>query len=315
MIKLDFIRGHMGGNLIIILRGEQLPQGAELETAVKLLGPNYLCAQEAGILYATEKPGQIRVKIVEPTVPCYISACGGFTQVLGAALVETSWGSLYGLSGQSSPVEVLLHADCGPTAVSVEWAGGRATRVRTNMECFVQECYERGVGKMQIAGLAVIRVGKFLVINADEVRKILPAADFKVWDEKTRLFLDDVQKKFMQLTGEIEPNVSFYDWHPEHLGHLRVVYPHLFLENDVIEPSCGTGTVALGLALLEAGELKETEAKARGWFTLELETGGGIELGGPELTRLEMKISAGKVKSAVFSHSLVEITAVGQAHL
>lgn len=314
-MKLDFVRGHMGGNVIILLRGDQIPQGLELETAVKLLGPNYLYAHEAGILYPAEKPGQLKVKVAEPTVPCFISACGGFTQVLGAALVETSWGPLFDLEVDTSPVEVLLHTDCGPTMISVEQEKGKAKRVRTNMECFVEECYERGVHKMEFEGLEVMKSGKFLVINADQVRRILPAADFTQWSDKTRLFLDRVQRQFMKETGEVEPNVTLYDWHPAHQGHLRVVYPHLFIDDDVFEPSCGTGTVALGLALLAAGELEDLKKEPGSWLTLELESGGGLELGGPELTRLEMKIAADQVKSAVFSHSLVEITALGEVRL
>ena len=311
-MKLDFVRGHMGGNLIILLRGDQVPLGQELETAVKLMGPNYLYAHEAGILYPAGQPGQIEVKIAEPTVPCFISACGGFTQVLGAALVETPFGDLFGLDRGASPIEVLLHTDCGPTMISIEHDSGKAKRIKTGMECFVEECYERGVNKMSINNLEVLRAGKFLVINADRFRQILPEADFNGWNAKTRRAMVDIQDQFMKMTGEVEPNVAVYDWHPEHSGNLRVVFPH-YVRDDYFEPSCGTGSVALGLAVLAAGELETGKLSNNDWHILELESGGGNELGGPEITRLEMKISDNKAKSAVFSHSRVEITSVGEA--
>jgi hypothetical protein len=313
-MKLDFVRGHMGGNLIILLRGDQVPLGYELETAVKLMGPNYLYAHEAGILYPAGQPGQIEVKIAEPTVPCFISACGGFTQVLGAALVETPLGDLFGLDRETSPVEVLLHTDCGPTVISIERNSGKAKRIKTGMKCFVEECYERGVEKMVISNLELLRAGKFLIINADLFRQFLPEADFNGWNAKTRRAMVEIQDQFMKTTGEVEPNVAVYDWHPEHRGNLRVVFPH-YVRDDYFEPSCGTGSVALGLALLAAGELETAKMPDNDWYVLEIESGGGNELGGPELTRLEMKISGSKVKSAVFSHSRVEITSIGEARL
>ncbi|MBW6463684.1 MAG: hypothetical protein SCJ94_04235 [Bacillota bacterium] len=311
-MKLDFVRGHMGGNLIILLRGDQVPVGRELDAAVKLMGANYLYAHEAGILYSTEKPGQIEVKIAEPTVPCFISACGGFTQVLGAALIETDLGDLFGLNREISPAEVVLHTDCGPTALSIEFKDGKAVRIRTNMECFVTECYERGVGKMRINELEVLRAGKFLVINAESFRQVYQYADFNNWNGKTRKALLDIQDQFMSETGEIEPNVAVYDWQPERKGQMRVVFPH-YVQDEFFEPSCGTGSVALGLAALAADELKDITVGENGWLTLDIESGGGIELGGPDLTTLEMKIENNQVKSAVFSHSRVEITAVGEA--
>ncbi len=311
-MKLDFVRGHMGGNLIILLRGDQVPVGGELDAAVKLMGPNYLHAHEAGILYATGKPGQIEVKIAEPTVPCFISACGGFTQVLGAALIETGLGDLFGLDQNGATAEVVLHTDCGPTALSIEIEQGRASKIRTNMECFVTECYERGVGSMTINGLQVLRAGKFLVVNADLFRKHYSGADFNNWNAETRTALLDIQHQFMRETGEFEPNVAVYDWHPERKGHMRVVFPH-YVQDEFFEPSCGTGSVGLGLAVLAAGETGHIPVGENGWLTLQIESGGGIELGGPDLTTLEMKVEGGMVKSAVFSHSNVEITSVGEA--
>lgn len=311
-MKLDFVRGHMGGNLIILLRGDQVPVGRELDAAVKLMGANYLYAHEAGILYATGKPGQIEVKIAEPSVPCFISACGGFTQVLGAALIETDLGDLFGLNREASPAEVVLHTDCGPTALNIEFENEKAVRIRTNMECFVTECYEHGVGKMRINGFDVLRAGKFLVINADSFRQVHQSADFNNWNRETREALLDIQHQFMSETGEIEPNVAIYDWHPERKGQMRVVFPH-YVQDEFFEPSCGTGSVALGLAVLAAGELKHISAGENGWLTLDIESGGGIELGGPDLTTLEMKIENNQAKSAVFSHSRVEITSFGEA--
>jgi hypothetical protein len=311
-MKLDFVRGHMGGNLIILLRGEQIPAGTELETAVKLMGPNYLHAHEAGILYPGSRPGEIEVKIVEPSVPCFISACGGFTQVLGAALVETELGNYFGVDTNSNPVEAMLLTGCGPTELKIDTDGQKASMIKTDMDCFVRECYERGVGAYEYGELQYMRAGKFLVINTDLFEAAYPGLDFVSWDQKTRDILKAIQHDFMERTGEIEPNVAVYDWHPERSGDLRVVFPH-YVQDDFFEPSCGTGSIALGIAVLAAGELSHLNPAESGWLTLKIESGGGIELGGPDITVLEIKADAGSVKTAVFSHSRVEITAVGVA--
>ena len=312
-MKLDFVRGHMGGNLIILLRGDQVPAGRELEIAVKLMGPNYLYAHEVGILYPSGTPGQIEVKIAEPTVPCFISACGGFTQVLGAALIETELGALFGVEQSDLLTGVLLHTGCGPTRLTIETLNRKAVRIRTDMESFVAECYEHGVNEMICRGVKVMRAGKFLIINADNFKEIYPDADFNKWDRHTKDLLLDIQDQFMAETGEKEPNVAVYDWHPDHGGDLRVVFPH-YVRDDFFEPSCGTGSIALGLAILARGELEHlTEDNNR--VALNIESGGGTELGGPDFTTLEIEIDSGRVSSALFSHSRVEITAVGEARL
>ena len=313
-MRLDFVRGHMGGNLIILLRGDQIPIGRELETAVKLLGPDYLSAHEAGILYPTDQDGQIEVKIAEATLPSFISACGGLTQVLGAALIETELGKLFGVEQDLSSTEIMLHTDCGPVNLTVDVHESKALRIKTDMECFINESYDRGVGFLQHKGIEVMQAGKFLVINADRFKEVYPNVDFRRWDSKTRQSLLEIQHEFQEKTGEIEPNVAVYDWNPEYGGHLRVVFPHS-VETEYIEPSCGTGSVALGIAVLACGELdhfKDLSPDQSGQLLLNIESGGGIELGGPEITALEMKIDRGFVKSAAFSHSRVEITLWGR---
>ncbi|MBM4235361.1 MAG: hypothetical protein FJ152_02690 [Firmicutes bacterium] len=313
-MKLDFVRGHMGGNLIILMRGDQIPEGTELETAVKLMGPNYLHAHETGILYHGSKKGEIEVKIAEPSVPCFISACGGFTQVLGAALVETELGKYYGIDLSLNPVQTMLITGCGPTALEIVTDGKKALKIKTDMDCFVKECYERGVGALCYGELKYMRAGKFLVINADHFETAYPGLDFVSWNQKTRDILQIIQHDFMEKTGENEPNVAVYDWNPRQKGDLRVVFPH-YVQDDFFEPSCGTGSIALGIAVLSAGELKHLNPVESGWLTLNIESGGGIELGGPDITTLEIKVGTEGVETAVFSHSRVEITSVGVAML
>jgi hypothetical protein len=90
--------------------------------------------------------------------------------------------------------------------------------------------------------------------------------------------------------------------------HGRVVFPHSITTGH-IEPSCGTGTTAVAVALAE------TKRTADGSVMLRFDSGGGPFLGGPETTEVRMVVEKSRVKHAEFSHSLVEITATGTARL
>lgn len=312
-MKLDFVRGHMGGNLIVLVKGEQIPGGSELETGIKLLKPHYLHAHEVGILYPANRPSEVEAKIAEPNSECFISACGGFTQVLGAALIETELGTALGVEKNEPFTRVLLHTEGGKVPLEIEVKDSRAQRVKTDMKSFVQESYEKGIRKLNHEGLEVMQAGKFLAINADRFKKVYPWADFKTWDQRTRGKIDAIQSQFIAETGEDEYNVVLYDWNPERGKDLRVVYPHC-VKVDYFEPSCGTGTVALGLAVLAWHEIPAAENRLRN-IKLEIECGGSIELGGPEVTELEMKVENNRIMEAFLSHSKVEITAVGEVWL
>lgn len=310
-MQLDFVRGHMGGNLIILLDGAQLPPGRELELAVKILGPNYLAGHEAGVLYRGENGADLSVKIAEPTAPSFISACGGLTQVLGKALIDTDFGERFNIKAEEPVSSFVLETGAGHAFITVDVRRGKAGRVVTDMGAFVHECYERGVGPVMLRGIPAVRAGKFLVLNADAVRQRHPGADFEVWDNLARTILSELQQEFIEQTGEPEYNYALYDWNPRQRGHVQVIFPH-WLPGDFMEPSCGTGSVAVGIALIESGELLSHLNSFSGSPCLKLEAGGGIELGGPDITELFLQIDGGGVCGASFTHSLVEITATGR---
>jgi len=310
-VSFDFVRGHMGGNLIVLLDGEQFPSGRELETVVKILGPNYLYGHEAGLLYPGRNGADLAVKIAEPTAPTFISACGGMTQVLGKALVDTDLGKRFSIKIREPVTTVILETEAGLTGISIEVGAGQVKRVRTDMSAFMGECYSRGVGPVVLQGLPAMRVGKLLVVNGELVRQRCPEADFVSWNNSARRILTDLQQEFRRSTGEVEYNYCLYDWRPQHSGDVRVIFPH-YLSREFIEPSCGTGSIAVGIALLESGEFKRYRGSYGESVCIRLEAGGGLELGGPDLTDLFFQIEAGRPKSVSFSHSLVEITATGQ---
>ena len=307
-MKLDFVKGHMGGNTIIFLNGTQIPKGRELEISLNLLEKSYLGGDEAAILYPPQNEGNLKVKISEPASGEFIGACGGMTQVLGKVLFETAVGANLGITPREPVTPVVLEADSGLTNIMVYLMKGNVVKVVTDMTSFVKKCYQHGVHPMEICGVKVMRVGEFMAVNGDRIKEVCPTADVENLDSETRQILLDVQKEFMEKTKE-PYNITLYDWHPSYEGDLRAVFPHRIPE--LIETSCGTGTVVLALAILESGELDKSKISAEKNCLLRIECGGGANLIGPDLTELTFQLKDNKIEKAFFTHNNVQITSQG----
>jgi hypothetical protein len=179
------------------------------------------------------------------------------------------------------------------------------------MKSFVEECYQLGVQSVNLADVNAMKVGKFIVVRTDDIKKVRPDVKFIEIDELTQQVLRKIQEDFDN-RGFIErKNVDFslYDLQPENSGNTgRIVFPHR-ISNDHIEPACGTGTVACGIAMVEKREIRADQPQTE----LLFESGGDEHsIGGSDFTQLKLSISNGKVADAYFSHSLVEILATGK---
>jgi proline racemase len=313
-MRISFVKGHMGGNTIVVLCGDEVPRGTEIEVSLRAMGHTCVSGHEAGILYAPEGHGDIKAKIVGFTSRRFISACGGFTQVLGKALVEAGLAERFGIPVIEPVTKVHIETDAGLVEVAIEVSGGKAKKVTTDMGAFLSECYDLGVGPVQLPGVNAMRVGKFLVLNADEVRAACQEADFDKMNTAALETLVRLQEGFKAITGQENLDFALYDWHPRQGGDLRAVYPHS-IPSGHVEPACGTGTVAIGVACAESGEMKDRGVPDEGPAMLRFETGGGPNLAGPEVTELSMTLRRGRPVKARFSHSKVEVTADGRLWL
>jgi len=307
-MKLDFVKGHMGGNRIVLLYGDQVPNKQELEVA-KVLDPLYLSGHQLGILYPPKGEGNLSVKIVELSQE-FLTACGGLTQVLGKALIESKIGNHFGIKLQEPTTNVLLETDAGLTKIKIDITNKKVKRIVTSMDKFVEELYNTGVESIDLQGIKAMKVGKFFVLNGDKVKEKYPYVNFERMDEVTKNLLVKLQKIFQKKTNLPNEDFALYDWNPIFSGDIRAVFPHSIPDGH-IEPACGTGTVAIGLGCLESGELKDNKDFQNGRIELQLETGGNLSLGGPDKTKLELFCEEEKLVKASFSHSLVELTASG----
>jgi proline racemase len=313
-MELDYLKGHMGNNIIIFLYGDQIPKGRELEAAVEVLQPHRVSGHETGILYPPVRGGDLMVKIVGFTSRAFITACGGLTQVLGKAAVETELGRRCNLPIREPETRISLETEAGPVPITAEVVGGKAKRVWTDMGAFVTECYELGVSQLELTEVPAIKVGKFLVLDGDKVKRHSPEADFEAMTVRTREILLRLQDEFKRQTFPNYHDFSLCDWHPQSAGDLRVLFPHN-LASGHVEPACGTGFVATGIGLWELGELRRRGLAQETGARVRYECGGAPVLAGSDLAFLELTCADGRVTGAAFSHSLIEIMEEGRISL
>jgi len=310
-MELDYLKGHMGNNIIIFLYGDQIPKGRELEAAVEVLQPHRVSGHETGILYPPVQGGDLMVKIVGFTSRVFITACGGLTQVLGKAAVETELGRRCRLPIREPETRIILETDAGPVPITAEVVNGEAKRVWTDMGAFVRECYHLGVSRLELQGVPAIKVGKFLGLDGDKVKRHYPEADFEAMTARTQKILLSLQDEFKRQTFPNYHDFSLYDWHPQSAGNLRVLFPHN-LATGHVEPACGTGFVATGIGLWELGDLRQRGLAHEKGARVRYECGGAPVLVGPELASLELTCAGGRVVGAAFSHSVIEIMEKGR---
>ena len=307
--KIPFVKGTMGGNLIVLLDGPSIPEGEEVESALRALDEWGVTGHQAGLLYPSDEEGHVRVRVVSVSWRSFIPACGGLTQVLGKALVETDLGQRYGVF---SPVEgdhearehgVVLDFDSWPAPLRIVSHGREVESVETDFTHFVSSCRESGIEPVDLLGVPAYRVHTFLVMDADELAAKHPSVDVQAMDTSTKELLLALHKRFHEITGQESWDFCLYDRNPRHGGDVRAVFPHS-IQIGHIEPSCGTGSVAIALALSarEPGEGR----------LFKLETGGDQGIGGPDLTAVTLETRDGAAVAASLTHDNVKTLARGE---
>ena len=238
-----------------------------------------------------------------------LTMCGGLSQVFGRFAAEGWFGERLPLEVREPLSTFTLETEAGLVPIEVSIKGGKVTQVTTRMNCFVDELYRDGVHPLNLLGVRAYRVGKVLVVNADEVQRMSPVADVAQLDEKARTALIDLQDRFLSdncIRGEKSvEDFALYDLHPERGGDARIVFPHN-LRAMYVEPSCGTGSVAAAIAVCEDAGLTDRTME------ISFESGGLLSLGGPEITHVRLVARQGRIREASFHHSVVEPIAEGR---
>jgi hypothetical protein len=302
--RVAFVKGHMGGDEVVLLYADQIPESERIAVASSVLAKPSIRGHNSGLVYHSDI-ADLKVDAFDATCFEPVDMCGGVTQVLGKAIIETDLASHFELAIREQETTVILETAVGLAPIRILHQDGKVERVLTDMTAFAEECYAAGVERLEVADINAFRVGPFLVMNGDAARQVHPDVTFEEMGEKEFQVFQKAQREFHRHIERETSSFSLYDLHSEsHSG--RLVFPH-GLEQRYYEPSCGSGTVATGIAMVENGEID-----ANGDFSLVFEMGGDIfSLGGPDTMELRLVVQDKKVTQACISHSLVEILATG----
>ena len=112
-MKVDFVKGHCGWDTVTLVRASQIARDQELEVALKILDAPVNGGLEVGFLGPGEQTDEIRLRMVESTTRTWTAMCGGMTQVIGKALVETFFRDLFKMDITQPKLFVKLMTDSG----------------------------------------------------------------------------------------------------------------------------------------------------------------------------------------------------------
>jgi len=82
---IPFLKGHMGGNEIVLVPREEFSRSSELKAGLRILERPQVRGDQLGLLYEGTEESDLRAKIVDINSRGYLPMCGGLTQVLGKA--------------------------------------------------------------------------------------------------------------------------------------------------------------------------------------------------------------------------------------
>ena len=315
---------HAGWDEIVFLHGEQLPRGEEIAIALSVLRKPSIGGIEVGILYPPRKGGHIRVKMVDDTEKGYILMCGGLTQALAKAMVETPMGLHYGIVASEGSNTVILETDAGLIQIDMVVENHHVQRVITHMNAYVDTLYGIGVNKVTVAGIQCVNVGitesirEYLVMDVDALSESYPAVDF--WQRDTRCIevLEGFYAAFFKQQnfsdGVVHGVLYRMTTHGKETSAQAVFrfYPWSDDKSDDPEFGCGTGSVALGIALHALGRIQCNAGPVKLPIIV-----GGVHI--PENTRVKTELSLegnpSRITSASFSHDRIELVASGTLYL
>lgn len=305
---IPFLKGHMGGNEIVLVPRERFSPSSELEAGLRILERPQVGGDQLGLLYEGTTKSDLRAKIVDINSRQYLPMCGGLTQVLGKAHLEQSLTELVDLDLPDRQDRLVLETGIGTFPLDIDEKG----RTLTVMDSFIKSTYEAGVETGEVNGVQSCRVGDFFVTFEDEIKKEYPRSSFRPLDRQTKRILIELQEGFRKefATGKENRDFAVMAQPRDDRGNRGLIFPHN-LSEDLVEPSCGTGTVAVAMALVERESLP-----GNGRVELDFESGGdGYSIGGPDLTRVTIEVESGRIRSAGFTHDNVEIVAAGKLYL
>jgi len=318
MKRLDYLKGHCGWDPVSLLLAEQIPEAEQLDTALKVLDVPVDGGIDVGLLGRTATPNDIRLRVTDSSTRQWLAMCGGMTQVIGKALIETQLRDYFGINTAAPVVNVRLITDACVIPLTIEVSAGKATRVTSHMDSYLELTYSLGVRAIELLGVTALDVGEYLLMRVQDLEAAHAGIDFTRRDPGPHL--DIINALLAQYYAmQARPAGAYailYDDRPEGPGQFRV-FPR-FLDATAAripyEFQCGTGTVAAAVALAHAGLLPF--AGDRGELLIEW----GSQRTTPDpygirLSRVQIARNGDRLTSVSFSHSTIEIVIEGHVHV
>ena len=304
-----------------LLYGNEIPEGQEHRIAQTLFEPPCRGGVEIGYLYPPEQEEDIRLRIIDSTTKTWLPMCGGMSQVIGLAVFSTPIHEKFNIIKRMPVTRIHLRSDSGVIPVDIEFKGGTIHRITTHMPEYARFLYDNGVWPVSIRGIPAMKVGYFLVFKMDDLKKAYPGVEFGHRRPGIHLeILGDIQHEYLQTHC---PGVStlysmIYDHCPEADGDARI-FTRFFKGKGVsqstpLEVQCGTGTIAVGIAMAEKGELPFTGDRCDltfEWGSKSLTT----DPYGMRKSVMSVKMENGRIAWAAFSHNIVELQSMGRVYL
>lgn len=316
---IDFVKGHCGWDAVTLIPEGQIAATDELASALKILGPPIYGGLEVGWLGRGDRPDQIKLRIVDSTTKTWLPMCGGMTQVIGKALVETFLRDHFEVDVTQPLLKVKLLTTAGQIPIQVAIRDRKASVVTTVMDDYVSYLYQGGVEPLVLEDVPLLRVGAFAVIDVVILEKKYPEVNFARRDPGRHLdIVNAVLRAFRRHLGVSGVYGMLYDDRPEKVGQFRV-FPRFFSDDLAVarfpwEFQCGTGSIAVAVALAHEGRLPSVIGNEDVLF----EWGSYRATPDPygiRTSRLHLELKEKRVTRASFSHSVVEILTVGKLTL
>ncbi|MGC1730662.1 MAG: hypothetical protein WA747_14950 [Steroidobacteraceae bacterium] len=319
-MNLSFVKGHCGWDTVTLVLASQVPPELQLEAALKIIDMPVSGGLEVGFMGRGEREGEIRLRIAESTTRNWIAMCGGMSQVIGKALVETGFRDHFSLKQSGPTLRVKLVTDSGVIPLEIEIEDAKARQTTTVMDEYAAFSYKCGVDPLVLDGIRGLQVDRFIIVDIAALEARHPGVDFTRRDPGQHLeIVNALLRTFQRHCGSTHGAVGMlYDDRTDDPGRFRL-YPRFFSPDLAAakipyEFQCGTGTVAVGVALAHHKQLPFNEQQGR----IVFEWGDQRVTPDPygiRTSQLNLVLHSGRVAKASFSHSVVEILAEGTLHL
>jgi hypothetical protein len=314
-MSFSFVKGHCGWDVVTLVPDGQIPKGEELISALKIVAPPIDGGLEVGFITPGPMPNHFSLRMVSSTARDWIPMCGGMTQVIGKALVESFLRYRFGFDASKAVQDVTLLTPSGDISIRIHCDCQRVRSITTTMDRYVSFLYEGGIETLWLDHVRVLRIHDYAVIDLLSLEEQHPHKDFKRRDFGPHLeIVNDLLRGFARHLGTPGAKGMLYDRRPEGPGQYRV-FPRFYSDDLAAarvpwEFQCGTGSIAVAVALAHEDRLPFRSGDG----TVVFEWGSYSTTPDPygiRTSRLDLGVDKGRVIKAAFSHSVVEILTEG----